>query len=720
MPHWRYISSFHGPWLQLLPEDLESLAHNNYSASRPRHIDPAVFYDLVKIRRLVDEATTLAVRASSGVTSSYRTNTPNANNGLLVNSGVAGLGLGGPGASSRLSKERKHRMRELATQKLSQAYQLDEIAASVATMQSASTLEEVASLVLQRNTYDSDAKYVHFFHEKIPSRMLAKCTSLDPLDDVIADRPSEPAPLRTRAATRMFKEDLPGAARDLTEALAVHKFRQGLHERLDVESGQKARSSKGLAQDDGNGDRKSDTKPAEEDQPSGLEEQLLFHRASVYLAIAIQHIDDALSPTMQPTTEPAVNGTAALDNEGPELTGTIPTPAQDLAERAAETKRENARKIVRTNAKRALRDFLKFLSRFEYTPGLPSDVTDEFLRAFDIAAARVLKEGSGAVTSTTFVEIAKDPKSGLPKLPAPDIYPVANLFSASPPPSLTPYPSADLAVEKKKYSSSLFKDPATSTAIVMLAARNSQESITYHPLLTDALHSILLCHCLIQTPPKELLRHSYMVARLTRVSDGYPIFLAARSPARADWTETVRRAGNWVGLNSSWEALCAPVNSLGQNRQQTNPKERERRRREEALAEAFDNNTVHDEESFVAAVSAIERRGKGEFRSAVDFGETSRLVAQDDGKEYPICTDRAEVITRWVKETIRREQEATAKRKEEAKAKMASSSSSSSFSFKKKQEDHGKKESNDTTHARGNGMSVLNSTEDMDALNALR
>src|SRR5439155_8791522 len=131
------------------------------------------------------------------------------------------LGLGGGGQPTKLSKERKHRMRELATQKLSKAYHLDEIASSVATMQSASALEDVASLVLQRNPNDSDAKYVHFFHEKIPSRMLAQCTNLEPLNEVIMYNLGSGEPLRTRAITKIFKEDYMGAAKDLTEALAV-------------------------------------------------------------------------------------------------------------------------------------------------------------------------------------------------------------------------------------------------------------------------------------------------------------------------------------------------------------------------------------------------------------------------------------------------------------------------------------------------------------------
>ncbi|KXJ92114.1 hypothetical protein Micbo1qcDRAFT_162230, partial [Microdochium bolleyi] len=48
--HWRFISSFHGPWLQLPVEVLEIIANANYHMPTPRPVDPAVFYDLLKIR----------------------------------------------------------------------------------------------------------------------------------------------------------------------------------------------------------------------------------------------------------------------------------------------------------------------------------------------------------------------------------------------------------------------------------------------------------------------------------------------------------------------------------------------------------------------------------------------------------------------------------------------------------------------------------------------
>src|SRR5690606_19043621 len=115
----------------------------------------------------------LAVRAASDVPSQ---GTPGGYGG-----GGTNLGLGGPGSGShgsRLSRERKYRMNLHACQKLSRAYRLDEIACSVATMQGASTVDAIGTTILARNKHEVDGKYVHFFHEKIPSRQLADHTSI--------------------------------------------------------------------------------------------------------------------------------------------------------------------------------------------------------------------------------------------------------------------------------------------------------------------------------------------------------------------------------------------------------------------------------------------------------------------------------------------------------------------------------------------------------------
>ena len=694
--HWRYISSFHGPWLQLPPEVLESLAYSNYASPRPRPIDPAVFFDLVKIRRLVEEATDLAVRAANGTTSSSLSNALNASNGLWTggNAAALGLGLGGGGGTAKLSRERKHRMREHATQKLSKAYHLDEIAASVATMQSASALEDVARLVLQRQEDHSDAKYVHFFHEKIPSRMLAQCTSLKPLDEVIADRPHDGAPFRTRAVTRTLKDDCQGAVKDLTEGLHVCRFALAQHQRnngeLVLASALEEQRKKGYP-------REWDIKIDEKDHPSSLEPQLLFNRAGVYLSIACGHIHAALNgqkpkrtscPTSNGKCNEPANGCSNLNGQGHEA---------DVSENDAHPLRLEARKVVKTNAKRALRDYMAFLSHLDYTPGLPTEFTEEFLRKVNATANGTTKHTYSSPRNNRSAEkatpsdltngqasdaIARRRKSNerhlangnvsvdytsYPSLPTAKIYPVSDLFSATPPADLPSYPNESTALTARSTNdhNSSTDTPLSKTLAdsALLANHDCHEAVTYHPLLTDALHSLLLTHALLQTSPKEVLRHAHMVARLARVCDGYPIFLAARSPSRADWIEVIRRSNNWLGLKQSWESLCAPAPLPG-DQSSTEKKETEeevrKRRKHEAVIEALADERVDDEKSFRAAVRAREMRAEEQRREEAAFangngnehgkGEAPKRWAQEDGKEYPISTERADAIGRWIRE----------------------------------------------------------------------
>ena len=628
-----------------------------------------MFFDLLKIRQLVDDATNLAVRAASGVTSSSLTNSLNAGNGLLGNGGSAlGLGLGGGGGNAKLSRERKHRMREQATQKLSKAYHLDEIACSVATMQSASTLEDVAQLVLQRSPLDPDAKYVHFFHEKIPSRQLAECTSLQPLDEVIAERPAEGEILRTRAVTKIFKEDFVGAAQDLTAALQVCRYYQGQHK---AGRQQLQLASEAAAEAARNSRWKGEIKLDEADHPSSLETQLLFHRAGVYLTIAVQHVNAALPPKIK--LQKGANG-VKVD----QTNGNTPTEPIEIspAEKEAHKKRLEARKAVKTNAKRALRDYVAYLAHFDYTPGLAAEVTEEFVRKVNQAAngfkvprpsntSRSLDLESNSSLSNGQLSDALVPHNSyysnrnrqqsssprthdLPSLPSPVIHQMSALFSATPPADLPTYPETVTALTTKQQ----MRAAQNEAAKAILAQTDCHEALTYHPLLTDALHSLLLCHCLVQTSAKELQRHAHMVARLARVCDGYPIFQAARSPSRADWIEIIRRADNWIQLGQSWESLCAPAPLPGQsppNQQKETPEAKRERLKQQAIMEALEDDRVHDEASFHAAVAARQRRQEEEARKA-EGREMPKRWAQEDGKEYPISTERAAAIVRWIRE----------------------------------------------------------------------
>ena len=236
----------------------------------------------------------------------------------------------------------------------------------------------------------------------------------------------------------------------------------------------------------------------------------------------------------------------------------------------------------------------------------------------------------------------------LPSLPPPTVYQISALFSATPPADLPPYPETVTALTTKQQ----LQASQNETTKALLAQTDCHEALTYHPLLTDALHSLLLCHCLIQTSARELQRHAHMVARLARVCDGYPIFQAARSPSRADWIEVVRRGDNWIQLQQSWESLCAPAPLPGQtppNQQKETSAEKKERLKQQAIMEALEDDRVHDEASFHAAVAARQRRQEEETRRA-EGREMPKRWAQEDGKEYPISTERAQAIVRWVRE----------------------------------------------------------------------
>ena len=57
-----------------------------------------------------------------------------------------------------------------------------------------------------------------------------------------------------------------------------------------------------------------------------------------------------------------------------------------VAEKQARDNAIEGRKMVRTYAKRALRDYLAFIAHFDYTPGLASDVTEAFLKQVNSVA----------------------------------------------------------------------------------------------------------------------------------------------------------------------------------------------------------------------------------------------------------------------------------------------------------------------------------------------
>ncbi|BFZ65493.1 hypothetical protein YB2330_006666 [Saitoella coloradoensis] len=478
--HWKYISSYHGPWLQLPGELLQSLYTINVTTLPPAVLDPAIFADLALVRQLVDEATSLAVRAASATATAH---------------------------VGRLSKERQHRMRELACQKLARAYAADEVAASVATMQASSALDDVAEKVLKRDPNHVDARYVHFFHEKIPSRKLADSTSLDVLDALAASSPMDLWYVRTRAIVRAFKDDYLGAIKDITSALATLKYLGG--------------AGKNFA-------------PVVPGGVSSLESQFVFHRASNYLSLAVRSID-------------AVPAGTPIDAE--------------------------AQKAIRQYARRAIRDFTRFVGAFKFSPSV-----SVLVAAGDGPEPTSPPEEKPNVTYLLSELFAQDAKEPL------EIIDLA---------SLTAYAKAPPSTHTE--SGEIKKTPA----------------VSYHPLLPDALFSLLLAHVLCGTQKKILYRHASWVARITSVCEGYPVFLPGRSTARADWIEVIKRVGVDLVEVKSWEEEVQRV-------QLPIPKVRGR------------------PEPPRAPAPVPPSRGPG-------FGG-------EDTQQFPVVTERAGIVVRWVKE----------------------------------------------------------------------
>lgn len=560
-------------------EILDTMANINYNTPAPHPIDPGVFYDVIKIRKLVEEATDLAVRAASDLASQGTSG--------VYGGGSSNLGLVGPSPGphgSRLSRERKYRMNLQACQKLARAYRLDEIACSVATMQGASTLDEIGSTVLQRNSDEVDGKYVHFFHEKIPSRQLADHTSVRPLNDILLACSSDPEPYRTRAMIRGFMLDFEGAIHDFTEALKIHSVYGRRHE--PIPSSPASETSPASQNGHTNGKRPPDARLRDEDQPSSLGPQLLFMRACAYLALACDNVRDTVPLTPAEFSElpqssfmsDAVAAASGYDSNLPR--------GHPLHQRPELGEKETleSRKAVKSNARRALKDLLAFLAHLEYTPHMPQEAVADFTEKIGQAA-------SGN----------KNPRLVPPgKISPKVVHPISSLFSATPPADIPPYPPPDA------------ESPAKAS---------TSEACTYHPLLTEALHSLLLCHCLLQTSRTELVRHAHNVARLARIADAYPVFQASRSAARADFVDILEKTGLAASFSRPWDSLCAPA-PLPSLPHPPNC----------ACADG------HDEKEKGAGGG----KGRGAGRAL------TRWSVADDGKEYPIVTDRALLIAKWV------------------------------------------------------------------------
>ncbi|KAL5536055.1 hypothetical protein ACEPAF_4160 [Sanghuangporus sanghuang] len=610
--HWKYISSYHGPWLQLPLELLESLLilnldpatvssehspisppsspspsstssrrvgfarlldrtssliSNTTSLQRsaglgvsttalassspklspalipppgkatPPPIDPGVFRSVTTIRRLIDEAAELAVRASSGLSAAALGSLQGGGGGgsgggafglngsswaaaqaLGLNS-LGEFGGGGGGRNVPMSATRIHRLRALAVQKLAEAYRTDEIASSVMVMQRGTVFDDIAERVLKIDPKNVDARYVHFFHEKIPSRQLAESTSTSVLDQLLAENPQRIEFYRTRAIVHCFRDEYPLAVRDFSQALkesrAIRKTRQAHKpsQRANSENGlSKAKRRKGKV----NGQAPPDGTAAViegadgeqlllhpsvlPDAPEPIELQALFLRGSAYFAHALYLIEDAFFKLEEIPRVPLndfgemqlcyvrgkYGGTEVNNPDGP-LGRSDGAKARAYRAVLGESPlREQVCALLR----KSKRDHERFLAHF--------DSMEPSAEAFD---------GVEQLTDT------------LQKMER-----AFALLDAYRPMSRQHESSSNSAQE-------LTDIPLTFT--------------TYHPLMLEAHFSILNCLLMLgdfETLTSTFERTSGIVAGL----EGYPVFLPPRSMAQGEFMETLERlAGGW-------------------------------------------------------------------------------------------------------------------------------------------------------------------------------
>ncbi|KAI0045661.1 hypothetical protein FA95DRAFT_1607515 [Auriscalpium vulgare] len=601
--HWRYISSYHGPWLQLPIELLESLLvlnldpatmhapesrapppppplstnassfprvrdrgfaalgdhsppdspHSTFATPSypplpspqpgrptPPPIDPGVFRSVTTIRRLIDEAAELSVRASSGLSAAALGSMrggggggAGANNSpwaLAQSLGINPLGEAGGGRNVAMSAMRIHRLRALAVQKLAAAYRADEIASSVMVMQGGSVFDDIAERVLKFDPNDADAKYVHFFHEKIPSRQLAESTTTHVLDELIAAHPQRLEFLRTRGIVHTFRDEYSLATKDFTyalkEARAVRKARtMHRNNNLPTQNGKGNKKKKGDVKKKSNGqappngtsasaDGGGDTADGDPlllhpsvlpDAPEPIEPQLLFLRGAAYLQHAVFLIEEALLKLEGIRKVPSNDGAELrlcyVENgryggveignpEGPLGRKDGPKLQAYRAKLAEDAFREQICALL----KKSVRDHERFLAHFD-------------------------------TLETPVPPLARD------ELPAHATYAFLLAESLRPGTHAQPPPPPD--------AQPLFT--------------------TYHPLLVEAHFSILLCQLMLGDF-STLLRTFVRAARLVDGLEGYPVFLPPRSMAQAEFVEVLERlAGGWrAGVQP--HSLAHPAN----------------------------------------------------------------------------------------------------------------------------------------------------------------
>ena len=477
--------------------------------------------------------------------------------------GLNPLGDGG-GRNVAMSAMRVHRLRALAVQKLAAAYKTDEIASSVMVMQGGSVFDDIAERVLKVGAFarpaqavswathhsltmahmadptDVDARYVHFFHEKIPSRcvlcgciamlclthnhvhrQLAESTSTQVLDELIAGNPHRLEFYRTRGIVHCFRDEYALAAKDFTHAIKearVHRKARSAHLNSNLGDKQRGKGSKKKKGKAGGGRTNGQAPPngtsassegmdvvsvdgpdgepillhpsVLPDAPEPIEPQCLFLRAAAYLQHAVFLIEEAIFKLEGIRKIPSVDGAEmrlCYVENGRYGGVEIGNPDGPLGRRDGaklQAYREvltdaTFREQITTLVKKGMRDHRQFLSHFDTLEGPPGSADVDIAQRTEYAflLSESLRPGSQSTPP-----------------PVPDATP---MFT------------------------------------------------TYHPLLVESHFSILICHLMLGDFPGLLPAFS-RTAALVDGLEGYPVFLPPRSMAQAEFVEVLERlAGGW-------------------------------------------------------------------------------------------------------------------------------------------------------------------------------
>ncbi|TPX66816.1 hypothetical protein SpCBS45565_g04238 [Spizellomyces sp. 'palustris'] len=624
--HYPYIASYHGPWLSLPLELLQSLFALNSDTAAEHPIDPVIFRHLITIRTLVDDASELVIKAAGGLVRSQpgsRDYSP---------------------APTRMSSIRQHRLRELAVTKLAAAYRCDEIATSVLTMQSASSLDDVASKVLKRDPNNLEAMYVHHFHEKIPSRKLASFTHPQVLDTLIAASPTAAEYYRTRAMIHCFREEFPLALRDFKSAINLIKKRKRNVNGVDCE-----------ALVHGGTSSKHTLLLDTESQESCSEAILYFLRAACFHQYAICLLDKALTKVEEATAadirkkkrskkkkartvsediEYDRPDTAAGEEGGTTLdvTCSLLEDKQSLSNpywSALEPHSQQIENLIR----RSTRDYHHFLGFYPST-----------LHAFENVQAPTADSPS--------------PVMNLPSLDGPSISGVPDFLK-----SVSTKASSKMApnsVCRRSISNSL---PGTVTSTDSddaehIGSDTLPESLgalgTYHPLLLEAWFSIGINYLILRDWRTAAIWHERTVRAQEQV-EGYPVFLPARSMSQADYVEILallRKAMRNVssGTGESGSTLSGLLRSKREGSGKASPMHvgAEDEAEDEAEVVGYCDSDSQDGETNSLMPMCDCSHQPACTASADEASGEPMPPPSSTMKQYPLHTKRAETVVMWI------------------------------------------------------------------------